>query len=266
MILKVKNLSFGYEKNRILFHDASFSVDKGEIFCILGSNGIGKSTLLNCIANLLMPQSGSISLNGKTLEERSLKEIAQIIGYVPQNHDAAYAYEVRDYMVMGRAPYLGLFAQPSERDYGRVEEVLEELGISHLAERPYTELSGGERQLVSIGRAIVQDPELIILDEPTNHLDYGNQFRMLKLIERLAEKGYGIILTSHMPDHVLMLNGKVGILGADGRLQVGTTDEIMTEENLEALYQVDIHMIDVEQVGRKICVAGTKNKKEKKQQ
>lgn len=169
-------------------------------------------------------------------------------------------------MVMGRAPYLGMFAQPSERDYGRVEEVLEELGISHLAERPYTELSGGERQLVSIGRAIVQDPELIILDEPTNHLDYGNQFRMLKLIERLAKKGYGIILTSHMPDHVLMLNGKVGILGADGQLQVGTTDEIMTEENLEALYQVDIHMIDVEQVGRKICVAGTKNKKEQKQQ
>lgn len=256
MILEVRDLSFGYEKNQTLFDNVNFSVDKGEIFCILGSNGIGKTTLLNCIANLLTPQKGTISLHEKTLQELSLTEIAQIISYVPQMHDAAYAYEVKDYVVMGRAPYLGTFRQPSAKDYKLVEEVLEELGICHLAERPYTELSGGERQLVSIARAIVQEPEIIILDEPTNHLDYGNQFRMLKLIQKLAEKGYGIILTSHMPDHVMQLNGNVGILGEDGRLRVGSTEEIMTKENLENLYHVGIHMVYVEEIGRKICIAG----------
>lgn len=257
MILQVKDLSFGYEKERTLFEGVTFSVDKGEIFSILGSNGIGKSTLLNCIANLLVPKAGQICLNGKPLPELSLKEIAQTIGYVPQMHEAAYAYEVQDYVVMGRAPYLGTFAQPSKKDYQLTEQVLEELGIASLAKRPYTELSGGERQLVSIARAIVQEPEIIILDEPTNHLDYGNQLRMIRLIQRLAEKGYGIILTSHMPDHVLQLNGNVGILGEDGKLQVGSTDEIMTKENLEKLYHVQIHMIYAEEVGRKICVATT---------
>lgn len=256
MILEVKDLSFGYEKNRTLFEHVTFSVGKGEIFCILGSNGIGKTTLLNCIANLLSPQKGSIYLHGKRLEELSLKEIAQKISYVPQMHNAAYAYEVQDYVVMGRAPYLGTFTQPSSNDYALALETLKELGILHLAERPYTELSGGERQLVSIARAIVQEPEMIILDEPTNHLDYGNQFRMIQLISRLAEKGYGIILTSHMPDHVMQLNGNVGVLGRDGRLQVGTTEQIMTKENLESLYQVGIHMVYVEEIGRRICVAG----------
>lgn len=256
MILEVKDLSFGYEKNRTLFEHVTFSVGKGEIFCILGSNGIGKTTLLNCIANLLSPQKGSIYLHGKRLEELSLKEIAQKISYVPQMHNAAYAYEVQDYVVMGRAPYLGTFAQPSPKDYALAQETLKELGILHLAERPYTELSGGERQLVSIARAIVQEPEIIILDEPTNHLDYGNQFRMIQLISRLSQKGYGIILTSHMPDHVMQLNGNVGVLGRDGKLQVGTTEQIMTKENLEDLYQVGIHMVYVEEIGRRICVAG----------
>lgn len=263
MILEVRDLAFGYEKDRTLFEKVTFSVDKGEIFCILGSNGIGKSTLLNCIANLLIPKTGEIFLNGQALQDLSLKEIAQTIGYVPQMHDAAYAYEVRDYVVMGRAPYLGTFAQPSKEDYQLVGQTLEELGIMHLAERPYTELSGGERQLVSIARAIVQEPKIIILDEPTNHLDYGNQFRMIRLIQRLAKKGYGIILTSHMPDHVLQLNGNVGILGEDGRLQVGTTEQIMTKENLERLYHVEIHMIDAKEVGRKICVAGDTAEMEK---
>lgn len=256
MILEVKDLSFGYQKDRVLFENVNFSVDKGEIFCILGSNGIGKSTLLNCVANLLTPRSGEIFLNGKSIKTLSLKSIAKTIGYVPQIHNAAYAYLVRDYVVMGRAPYLGTFAQPSAEDFELTDRILHELGIEKLADRPYTELSGGERQQVSIARAIVQQPDMIILDEPTNHLDYGNQLRMIKLIKKLSQKGYGIIITSHMPDHVLLLNGKVGILGENGRLKVGTTAEIMTKENLEKLYHVDIFMVHVEQVGRDVCVAG----------
>ena len=256
MILDVKNLSFGYHRDHILFKDVNFSVDKGEIFSILGSNGIGKSTLLNCIANLLTPLDGEIMLNGVSLKNMNLRKIAKTIGYVPQIHDVAYAYEVRDYIVMGRAPYLGMFAKPSREDFRLADMTMEELGISHLAGRAYTELSGGERQQVSIARAIVQQPDIIILDEPTNHLDYGNQLRMIQMIRKLARNGYGIIITSHMPDHVLLLDGNVGILGENGHLQVGTTREIMNKKNLEELYHVEIFMVHVDEVGRNVCVAG----------
>ena len=256
MILDVRNLAFGYHKDRILFRNVNFSVDKGEIFCILGSNGIGKSTLLNCIANLLTPIEGEIRLNGLPMKNMDLKKIAKTIGYVPQMHDVAYAYEVRDYIVMGRAPYLGMFGKPSEKDYQLADRTMEELGISHLAGRAYTELSGGERQQVSIARAIVQQPDIIILDEPTNHLDYGNQLRMIHMIRKLAQSGYGVIITSHMPDHVLLLDGNVGILGDDEQLRVGTTREIMTKKNLEELYHVEIFMVHVDEVGRDVCVAG----------
>ena len=257
MILEVKDLSFGYKKNHILFEHVSFSLERGEVFCILGSNGIGKSTLLNCIANLLQPLEGEIFLNGKSMNTLDLKTIARTIGYVPQMHDAAYAYDVRDYVVMGRAPYLGIFGKPSREDYHLADEVMADMEISHLAGRAYTELSGGERQQVSIARAIVQEPDILILDEPANHLDYGNQFRMIQMIRRLSEKGFGLIITSHMPDHVLLLNGTVGILGEDGRMQVGNTKEIMTKENLEKLYHIEIHLIHPDEVGRDICVAGS---------
>lgn len=265
MILEVKDLAFSYhsDHSRMLFQDVNFTLQKGEIFSILGANGAGKSTLLNCLANLLRPAKGQILLNGHNLTDSSLKKIAQTIGYVPQSHTPAYAYSTEEFIVMGRAPYLGLCAQPGEQDYELVREAMGGLGITHLSERPYTELSGGERQQVIIARAIVQQPDIIMLDEPTNHLDYGNQLRMIQLIQRLAQKGYSVIITSHMPDHVLLLGGAVGMLDTDGRLQVGSTEEIMTEENLKRLYDIDVHMVYIKEVGRKACVAGKMESSEK---
>ncbi len=256
MILEVRNLSYGYQKNHLLFRDVNFSSEKGEIFAILGANGAGKSTMMNCIANLLNPLEGEILLNGKPLPELSIREVSRIIGYVPQMHTAAYGYEARDFVVMGRAPYLNFFQQPSKKDYALVDETLEELGIAKLAHRPYTKLSGGERQQVSIARAIVQQPDIIMLDEPTNHLDYGNQLRMMHLIQKLSKKGYTIIITSHMPDHVLLLGGKVGILNTDGSFLTGKGEEIITEENLRRIYQVDVYLTYMKELGRKVCVSG----------
>ena len=256
MILKVENLTFGYHNEIPLFRNVNFSLKKGEIFSILGANGAGKSTMMNCIANLLEPHGGAIYLKGQKMSEMPLKKVAQCIGYVPQIHMPAYGYEVRDFVVMGRAPYIGMFSHPSASDYQLADEILEDFGISRLAHRPYIELSGGERQQVTIARAIVQQPDIILLDEPTNHLDYGNQLRMSHLIKRLSSKGDGIIITSHIPDHVLLLDGRVGLLGADGSLMTGTTDEILTEENLKNLYHVDVHMVYVEEVKRKVCISG----------
>ncbi len=256
MILEVKDLAFGYKKDERLFEHVNFSLEKGEIFSILGANGAGKSTMMNCIANLLKPEEGEIFLKGKNLKELSIREVSRIIGYVPQMHTPAYGYEARDFVVMGRAPYLEFFEQPSQKDYDLVNETMEELGILKLAHRPYTELSGGERQQVSIARAIVQQPDIILLDEPTNHLDYGNQLRMMRLIQKLSGKGYTIMITSHMPDHVLLLGGKVGMLGDDGSFTSGTNDDILTEENLKRLYQVDVHLVYMEQLKRKVCISG----------
>ncbi len=256
MILEVEHLSYGYQKNHLLFRDVNFALEKGEVFAILGANGAGKSTMMNCIANLLSPLEGEIRLGGTPLPRLSIREASRLIGYVPQMHTAAYGYDARDFVAMGRAPYLNFFQRPSRKDYELVDEAMEELGISKLAYRPYTELSGGERQQVCIARAIVQQPEIIMLDEPTNHLDYGNQLRMMRLIQKLSKKGYTIILTSHIPDHVLLLGGKVGILYGDGSFVTGKDEEVMTEENLKKIYQVDVRLIYMKELGRRVCVSG----------
>ena len=152
MILEVEHLSFAYRPERPLFYDVSFAFEQGQVLSILGANGAGKSTLLNCIANLLLPQQGEIRLHGTPLSRLELREISRIIGYVPQSHTPAYDYTVRDFVVMGRAPHLGTFQQPGRADYDLVDATLEEMGLLPLANRPYTELSGGERQQVTIAR------------------------------------------------------------------------------------------------------------------
>lgn len=256
MMLEVDHLSFSYRQDNPLFQDVSFSFDKGQVLSILGANGAGKSTLLNCIANLLTPLSGEIRLYGKPLSKMDLREISRIIGYVPQTHTPAYAYTVRDFVVMGRAPYLGTFQQPRRQDYKLVDETLDEMGLLHLAQRPYTELSGGERQQVTIARVIVQQPELIMLDEPTNHLDYGNQIRALSMVRSLVKRGFGVIMTSHNPDHVLLLGGQVGLLSDDGSFLVGPSEAVMTEPRLRELYHSDLYLTYVERAGRQACVPG----------
>ena len=230
MILDVQDLSFRYSKNtKPIFHNVNLQMEKGEILTILGANCAGKSTLLNCLANILEPYSGKILVNGASIHDMSLKKAAQLIGYVPQNHASVYDYSVRDFIVMGRAPHLGMLEKPSENDYAIVDEVIRELGIEKLADKAYTQISGGERQQALIGRAIAQQPEIIMFDEPTNHLDYGNQLRMVHKIKNLSKKDYTVIMTTHMPDHAMMIGGKTAILGRDGTLKVGKTEEIITE-------------------------------------
>lgn len=256
MILEVENLKFAYPGQKTLFEHVNMNVGKGEIFSVLGANGAGKSTLLGCIANLLSPSEGTVRLNGKPAGSLSLQETARVIGYVPQNHNPAYGYLVKDYAVMGRAPYLRTFQQPGKKEYDRVYEVLEEFDILHLAEKPYTELSGGERQKVAIARAVIQEPQLIMLDEPANHLDYGNQLRMIKQIKKLADKGFAVMITSHMPDHVLLLGGKAGILHNDGKLTSGRAEEMITEESMQELYQIDVRLVYEPSLNRKVCISG----------
>ena len=255
MILEVKNLSYQYRNSRTIFHNVNLHLDKGQVVSILGRNGAGKSTFLNCLANLYTPASGEILLEGKSMRRLPLNQVSRFIGYVPQVHYPVYAYSVRNFVVMGRTPYIRAFSTPSKSDYEKVDQVLNKLGIAHLADKAYTEISGGERQQVTIARALVQEPKVILLDEPTAHLDYGNQIRTIKMIRELPEEGYGVIMTTHNPDHVLMMGGLVGVLNPDGVLEFGEAGEILTEGRLSELYQVNLRLFHVDEFNRDTCVA-----------
>lgn len=254
MILETDNLSFHYHNGRLIFHSVSFNVDKGEVLSILGPNGSGKSTLLNCLANLYKPVTGEILLNGQPMSKMGLRDVACMVGYVPQIHMPTYAFTVREFAVMGRTPYIGAFATPSRDDYRIADEALERIGVAHLRDKPYTEISGGERQQVTLARVIAQQPQLILLDEPTAHLDYGNQHRVIQMIRQLAGEGYALIVTTHNPEHAIILDGKVAILDRKGVLSIGQAAETLNAETLSDLYELSIKTIYDEDAKRKICV------------
>lgn len=234
--------------------DCTLSINKGDLLCILGPNGSGKSTLLNCLCGLLTPTKGEILLMKKSIHEMSPKSIAQCIGYVPQNQYSAFGYTAMDYVLMGRASTIGLFEKPSKADREVAEEALAVVGIAHLANSFLSEMSGGERQLVSIARVISQKPQIILLDEPTAHLDYGNQIKMLKLIKKLNRYGFFILATTHDPNHCVMLNSQVGILDKTGVLHVGTNEEMLSDDILSKLFGTKIHMVYADIVKRNTFV------------
>ena len=255
VIYKVKNLVFSYpEADRRVLDNCSFSLKKGEILSILGPNGAGKSTLLNCVCGLLTPQSGEIELCGINIKNLTNKQIAQKVGYVQQKYHLVFSYFVIDFVTMGRAASINMFRSPGKKDRQLAYEALEELGITHLAMKDFTQLSGGEQQQVTIARAIVQKPKVILFDEPTAHLDYGKQIMALRLISKLANSGYAIIMTTHNPDHAILLGGTVGILDKDGTLQTGPTDSIITQKRLEEIYETKLCLLPIEELARRACL------------
>ncbi|HHW54726.1 MAG: ABC transporter ATP-binding protein [bacterium] len=254
-LLEVKNVSFTYDGKTDIFRDVSFSVNPGQIICILGPNGAGKTTLLNCIANLVPPTTGEILLEGKDMDRMAPQEVAKKIAFVPQFIVPSFAYEVLSYVVTGCAPRIGILAKPKEEHYEIARNSLAQMKISHLAEKYYTEISGGERQLVSIARALAQRPRVIIMDEPTAHLDYGNQIKVLEIIKGLAAQGYAAVITTHNPDQALMLGGYIGAISLDGQFSFGSSEEIINDAFLSSLYGIELHLRYIPDIGRKVCVA-----------
>ncbi len=253
-LLRLDGVSFAYPGRPNTLSDVSLTVASGELTTLLGPNGSGKSTLLNCIMHLLEPQSGTIELDGVPVAGMTARTIAQSVAYVPQSANVAFAYDVRDYVAMGRAPFLRLYTAPGSDDYELVDAALERLGIADLADRAYSELSGGQRQLVDVARALAQCPRLILFDEPTSALDYGNQVKVLRMVGELAREGYAVVMTTHNPDHPILLDSTVCLLGRDGRLVKGTVDEIMREDMLREVYLSDLMIRYMEDAGRRVCV------------
>ena len=256
MIYDIKGLTFAYEPGgRKVLQEADLQLGEGEILCILGPNGAGKTTLLNCMAGLLQPSAGRIELCGEKLTTMSERQIARTVGYVPQTHTPAFDYRVFDFVLMGRTPQMGMLARPTKEDEEICRRTLESMGIAHLAEQSCLRISGGERQQVLIARAIASRPRVVLFDEPTAHLDYGNQQRVLQRIRRMAAEGFSVVITTHNPDHALLLGDQAAIVGKDGRIRQGRSEEIITEKTLGELYGIELKLLWVEALGRRACLA-----------
>lgn len=245
MMLNVRDLRCGYGA-RVVVDRASIDLGPGEILCLLGPNGVGKTTLFRSILNLLPAIGGEILIDGENIADWTSCRRARAVAYVPQEHAPPFPFRVEDVVLMGVTSRLGMFSMPSPKDRERAAETLETLGIGYLRDRIYTEISGGERQMTLIARALVQNPRIMVLDEPTSSLDFANQVRVLALVKKLAASGVAVIMTSHSPAHVFLCSTKVTLMGKDGWLLTGTIDETLTEENLFRVYGVPVRIADVE--------------------
>jgi iron complex transport system ATP-binding protein len=240
--LEARDLAFGFP-GRTVGKDVSFALGEGEVMCVLGPNGGGKTTLFRTLLGLLERHSGSIRLGNDEIGTLSRGEVARRVGYVPQGHAAYFAFTVREFVLMGRTAHLGAFASPTKHDAAVAERALASLEIPHLADRPVTQLSGGERQLARVARALAQEARLLIMDEPTASLDFGNQVRVLQTIAALARSGISILFATHAPDHAFLAASRVMLLAEGRAVAIGTPPEVIRADTLERLYGVSVQVL-----------------------
>lgn len=244
MIFSVRKGEFGYGDRKIL-HDISFSLKEGEVLAVLGPNGVGKTTLLKCMMSLLRWEKGASYIDGKSLSEMKPSDVWSRIAYVPQSKGTALSYTAKEMVLMGRSTRLGLFAQPTKEDYKAAEEAMEQVGITRLADKQCSCMSGGELQMVLIARALCSNPEMLILDEPESNLDFKNQLIVLETIQRLAkEKNIAAIVNTHYPAHALKIADKALLLNYDGSSQFGEVSDIVNEHNMEKAFNVEVKIVD----------------------
>ncbi|GAF35502.1 ABC transporter ATP-binding protein [Lentilactobacillus farraginis] len=252
-ILTASRIAFHYPNQANLFTNLSLTINSGEIFTLLGPNGAGKTTLLKCLSGELIVNTGHIHLRGTDLTKIPGKKRARLLAYVPQITTITSPLSVLDFVVTGRTPFINFVNVPGKSDYQLAHNCLQELGLASLESKQMTALSGGQQQMIMIAKALLQKPKLIVLDEPTSALDFGRQRQVLRLLKKLANRHYAILLTTHNPNHALILNQKVGLFSNAGRLKIGTTADIITESHLATLYNAPLKITYVPQLGRNVC-------------
>ena len=251
-LLSLENVAHAYE-GRPALSQISLSVEAGESLSLLGPNGSGKTTLLKIMLGLLRPQQGRVDLDGGDIAAIPARQYARRLAYVPQVHRMAFAYRVLDVVLMGRLPHKPFWFSYTKRDRQIALQALDKLSIAHLSQRPYTDISGGERQLTLIARALTQEPEIFVLDEPANGLDYGNQIRLLEQLSNLAREGYTFIKTTHFPDHALWVSDRVLLLKQGRIVADENAARAINQENLFRLYGSHISVETLPGGGR-ICM------------
>jgi len=236
-VIETCALSIGYGRKMVM-DSLAFNVKAGEVLCLLGPNGGGKTTLFKTLLGLLPPLSGEVRVLGEPIAGWSRMAFAQRVAYMPQAHAGIFPFTVNEVVLMGRTARIGRFAIPSRHDHKIAAGCLEMLGIAHLGECIYTAISGGERQLALIARALAQQPAVLVMDEPTASLDFGNQIRILGHIDRLRNQGITILMSTHQPEHALRVANRIALLAPGNIAGIGAPQEIATPEKLAALYSV----------------------------
>lgn len=244
-MLAVEALAFGHP-GRTVGRDIAFELAAGEVLCVLGPNGGGKTTLLRTLLGLLPAHAGEVRLQGQSVAALSRAELGRRAGYVPQAHAPYFAYSVGEMVLMGRSAHLSALSAPGPHDREVAAGALRSLGIAHLSERPVNEISSGERQLALIARALAQEPRLLVMDEPTASLDFGNQARVLERIGALAAQGLAVLFSTHDPDHAFLCAHRVLLLAEGHALGVGAPRETIRPETLERLYGVPVRVLSIE--------------------
>ncbi len=242
MKLEVKNGNFSYGSRKIL-DDVNFEVSSGEILCVLGSNGVGKTTLLKCMMGLQNWHSGESLIDGQNIKSMNIKEFWQKIAYVPQAKNSVFSFSALDMVTMGRSAHLGMFAQPKKEDEEIALKAMEDCGITWLKNKLCTQMSGGELQMVLIARALTVNPQMLVLDEPESNLDFKNQLIILNLIKKLAvEKNISAIVNTHFPAHAMQIGTKALILDKNDKSLFGPTESVINEENMRKTFSVQVHI------------------------
>jgi iron complex transport system ATP-binding protein len=240
--LTLENVTCGYGSRAIL-SDFCATIQAGQVFCLLGPNGIGKTTLFKSILGLLPFLAGRALCGGRDLSSIGRAARARIMGYVPQSQFTPFAFSVLDVVLMGRTAHMGFLGRPGRADFAASEAALARLGIENLRDRHFTELSGGEKQLALVARALCQEPTFLMMDEPTSNLDFGNQVKVLKIIRDLANQGLGVVMTTHFPDHVFQCGDQAALLTHANSQRVGPLAEVLTSENLTEAYGVPVSVL-----------------------
>lgn len=239
MTLEVKNGCFSYGSHSVL-NNINLTVEARDAVAVLGRNGIGKTTLLKCIMGMLDWKSGCATLDGVDIRTIPHKQLWRDVAYVPQAKNA-FDYPVREMIVMGRSSHIKTFGKPSKADYEAADAIIERLNIKEIAHKSCTQISGGQLQLVLIGRALAGGPKILIMDEPESNLDYRNQLQVLNLVSEIS-KTAACILNTHYPDHALRYANKAFVLLPDGRGIMGDAREVITEPNLRAAFHIGVHI------------------------
>jgi len=251
--VEVSNLSFSYG-DRLILNDINFTAMDNQLLSVLGPNGVGKSTLFHCILGLLNGYKGQVKLNNINSKGLSIKEMANLVAYIPQSHHPSFNFSVFDMVLMGTTTQVSNISSPGEKQVKLVKIALERLGITHLKDRGYTQISGGERQLVLMARALVQKAKILILDEPTANLDFGNQVRVLTQIKSLAKEGYTIIQSTHNPDQTFLFSDMVMAMKDGKILSYGSPNEIFTEDLIKNLYGVEVRIQSLYGDKARVCI------------
>nr|WP_319540703.1 ABC transporter ATP-binding protein [uncultured Methanospirillum sp.] len=244
-MIEIRNVSFRYTQKPVL-NDISFSVTKGQLCGLFGPNGSGKTTLFKCCLKFLPVQEGSITLNRTNIQDKPIEELAKSVAYVPQEHKPPFPYLAREIVLMGRTPHIHGFFGVKRKDKQIAKDAMDMVGMLPFSDEPYNQLSGGQRQMILMARALAQDTPLLLLDEPTSALDFQNQIRIWNLMEDIVSEGKTILACSHDPNHISWFCDSAVAISQNKIIAEGEPKDVICPDILDRMYRdtCSVHVYD----------------------